>query len=164
MTRLATPERARRPAATGTPGAIAVERHTRNPAAIAARLVAGGLVIATGAIHLYLYRSGFSGIPTIGRLFLANFIVALVLGALVIFRSSPWWSGLGAVFCVATLGGFLISVQWGLFGYQETLHGTWQTRAAAVEVAGAVAGAVAAVLASRPGSPDRPPRSTGTAA
>jgi hypothetical protein len=49
------------------------------------------------------------------------------------------------------LGAFLVSVHRGLFGYRETLHGTWQTRAAAVEVAGGVAGLVAATLSWRTG-------------
>jgi hypothetical protein len=105
---------------------------------VAARIAASGLIIATGAIHLYLYQHAFSAVPTIGRLFVANFVVALVLGAALLVRGRPVWSLLGAGFCLGTLAAFLISVHWGLFGYRETLHGTWQERAAAVEAAGAV--------------------------
>lgn len=106
---------------------------------VAARVAAAALVIATGAIHLYLYQDGFSAIPTIGRLFLANFVVAVVLGLAVLVRGRWIWGLLGAGFCLGTLAGFLVSVHWGLFGYQETLSGAWQQRAAAVEIAGAVA-------------------------
>ena len=106
---------------------------------VAARVVAAALVFATGAIHLYLYQDGFSAIPTIGRLFLANFVVAVVLGLAVLVRGRWIWGLLGAGFCLGTLAGFLVSVHWGLFGYQETLSGAWQQRAAAVEIAGAVA-------------------------
>jgi hypothetical protein len=106
---------------------------------VAARAVAAALVFATGAIHLYLYQDGFSSIPTIGRLFLANFVVAVVLGLAVLLRGRWAWSLLGAGFCLGTLVAFLVSVHWGLFGYQETLSGAWQQRAAAVEIAGAVA-------------------------
>ena len=106
---------------------------------VAARVVAAALVIATGAIHLYLYQDGFSALPTIGRLFLANFVVAVVLGLAVLVRGRWIWGLLGAGFCLGTLAGFLVSVHWGLFGYQETLSGAWQQRAAAVEIAGAVA-------------------------
>lgn len=116
---------------------------------VAARAVAAGLVVATGAIHLYLYRDGFSAVPTIGRLFLANFVVGVVLGLVVLLRGRVAWSLLGAGFCLATLAGFLISVHWGLFGYQETLSGVWQERAAVVEIAGAIACAVVAVWALR---------------
>src|SRR5204862_5210855 len=106
--------------------------------------VAAGLVVATGAIHLYLYRDGFSAVPTIGRLFLANFVVGLFLGLAILLRGRSAWSLLGAGFCLGTLAGFLISVHWGLFGYQETLSGAWQERAAVVEIAGAIACAVVA--------------------
>ena len=109
---------------------------------VAARVVAAALVFATGAIHLYLYQDGFSSVPTIGRLFLANFVVAVVLGLAILVRGRAVWSLLGAGFCLGTLAGFLVSVHWGLFGYQETLSGAWQERAAVVEVAGAIACAV----------------------
>jgi len=111
---------------------------------VAARAVAAGLVGATGAIHVYLYRDGFSAVPTIGRLFLANFVVAVVLGLALLVRGRAAWSLLGAGFCLATLAGFLISVHWALFGYRETLSGAWQERAAVVEIAGATACAVVA--------------------
>jgi hypothetical protein len=123
---------------------------------VAARAVAAALVIATGGIHLYLYQDGFSSVPTIGRLFLANFVVAVVLGLALLVRGRWIWSLLGAGFCLGTLVAFLISVQWGLFGYQETLSGAWQQRAAAVEIAGAIAGLLVtgwAFRAHRGGSP-----------
>jgi hypothetical protein len=114
---------------------------------LAGRAVASVLIVATGAIHLHLYQDGFSSIPTIGRLFLANGVVAVVLGVALLVRGRPIWSLLGAGFCLTTLAAFLISVHWGLFGYQERLHGAWQERAAAVELAGAaVAGLVTIAL------------------
>ena len=112
---------------------------------VALRVIGALLVAATGAIHLYLYRDGFSSVPTIGRLFLANFVVAVVLGLAILVRGRAFWSLLGAGFCLGTLAGFLVSVHWGLFGYQETLSGAWQERAAVVEVAGAIACAVLTV-------------------
>lgn len=121
---------------------------------VAARAVAAVLVIATGAIHLYLYRDGFSAVPTIGRLFLANFAVGVVLGLAILLRGRPIFGLLGAGYCLGTLCAFLVSVHWGLFGYQETLSGAWQERAAVVEVAGAIACLVVAVWALR-ARPDR---------
>ena len=101
--------------------------------------VGGVLVIGTGVIHLYLYQDTFSAIPTIGNLFLVNFASGISIGSLVIFWPRRPWAVLGAVYCATTLAVFLISVRWGLFGYQETLRGAWQERAAAVEIAGALA-------------------------
>jgi hypothetical protein len=116
------------------------------PVALTARVIGASLVIATGAIHLYLYDDYFSSVPTIGHLFIANFVTSLVVGMIILWRRGAAWPLLGAGFCAATLGSFLWSVQWGLFGFQERLHGTWQTRAAVVEVAGVVACLAAAVL------------------
>src|SRR5260221_4517017 len=45
------------------------------------RLAGAGLLIATGAIHLDLYVTGYRTIPTIGWLFLLQVIAAFVLGA-----------------------------------------------------------------------------------
>ena len=87
--------------------------------------------------------------PTIGPLFLANFVAGVVLALAVLLRGPAAWSILGAGFCLATLAGFLISVHWGLFGYRETLSGAWQERAAVVEIAGAIVCAIVAVWALR---------------
>ncbi len=140
----------RPPERAGDRHAAASERGGRAGAnLVATRAVAAVLVIATGAIHLYLYQDGFSAVPTIGRLFLGNFAVGIVLGLAMLLRGRPIWGLAGAGFCLGTLGGFLVSVHWGLFGYQETLSGAWQERAAVVEVAGAIACLVVAVWARR---------------
>ena len=55
------------------------------------RVAGAGLLITTGAIHLDLYLTGYRTIPTIGWLFLL----------------------------LATLGGYLLSVWTGLFGFRE---------------------------------------------
>ena len=39
-----------------------------------AAVLGAALVIITGAIHLYLYEDYFSTVPTIGQLFVANFL------------------------------------------------------------------------------------------
>ena len=110
----------------------------------AVRAAAALLVAATGVIHLYLYQDYFSSVATIGPLFLANFATGLIIGTLILRGRRRLWAVAGAAFCLLTLGAFLVSVHWGLFGYNESLAGPWQERAAAVEVAGAVACALAA--------------------
>ena len=69
---------------------------------LALRLAGGGLLIATGAIHLDLYLTGYRSIPTIGWLFLLQIIAAA-----------------GAGFALSTLGGYLLTVWIGLFGFTE---------------------------------------------
>ena len=62
---------------------------------LALRLAGGGLLIATGAIHLDLYLTGYRSIPTIGWLFLLQVIAAFGLGAAVLV-SANWLTAAGA--------------------------------------------------------------------
>jgi hypothetical protein len=118
-----------------------VHSATANRSAV--RATAALLVAATGVIHLYLYQDYFSSVATIGPLFLANFAVGVVVGVLIL-RGGWLWPLAGGAFCLLTLTAFLVSVHWGLFGYNESLGGPWQERAGAVEVAGVIACALAA--------------------
>jgi hypothetical protein len=82
--------------------------------------VAGaGLLAATAAIHLDLYVTGYRTIPTIGWLFLLQIVVAFVLAAAVLVSGSRIVAAAGAGFALATLGGYLLSVWAGLFGFTE---------------------------------------------
>jgi predicted lipoprotein with Yx(FWY)xxD motif len=104
------------------------------------RLAGGGLLIATGAIHLDLYLTGYRTIPTIGWLFLLQIIAAFVLAAGVLLLGSRLAAAAGAGFALSTLGGYLLSVWIGLFGFKEV-------RTTAGIVAGVIEVAAFAVLA-----------------
>jgi len=101
---------------------------------LALRLAGGGLLIATGAIHLDLYLTGYRSIPTIGWLFLFQVIAAFVLGAAVLASGARLAAAAGAVFSLATLGGYLLSLWIGLFGFKE-VRTTAGIAAGVVEVA-----------------------------
>jgi predicted lipoprotein with Yx(FWY)xxD motif len=101
---------------------------------LALRLAGGGLLIATGAIHLDLYLTGYRSIPTIGWLFLFQVIAAFVLGAAVLASVARLAAAAGAVFSLATLGGYLLSLWIGLFGFKE-VHTTAGIAAGVIEVA-----------------------------
>jgi predicted lipoprotein with Yx(FWY)xxD motif len=127
------------------------------------RITGAGLLIAAAAIHLDLYLTGYRSIPVIGGLFLLQVIVGFGVGAMVLITGSRVAAAAGAVFALATLGGFLLSVWAGLFGFTEvrTMAGI---AAGVVEVA---AFAVLAALAARrhpPGRPWRPRARRGPAA
>jgi len=82
--------------------------------------VAGALLLVVSAcIHLVLYLTGYRAIPTIGWLFLVQFVVAFVLaiGALVTHSRLVAIAGAGLALC--TLGAYLLAVWIGLFGYKE---------------------------------------------
>ena len=83
------------------------------------RLPGAGLLAATGAIHLDLYLTGYRSIPTIGWLFLLQVIAAFGLAAAVLATASRLIAAAGAGFALATLGGYLLSVWTGLFGFTE---------------------------------------------
>ncbi len=114
---------------------MATERFARQgPIRLALRLVGGGLLIATAAIHLDLYLTGYRSIPTIGWLFLLQVIAAFGLGAAVLVSASWLTAAAGAVFALATLGGYLLSLWIGLFGFTE-VRTTAGIAAGVIEVA-----------------------------
>jgi predicted lipoprotein with Yx(FWY)xxD motif len=116
------------------------------------RVAGSGLLIATAAIHLDLYLTGYRTIPVIGWLFLLQVIAAFGLGLAVLVipsrlvTSSRLAAAAGAGFALATLGGYLMSVWIGLFGFTEVRTGVG-IAAGLVEVAAFV---VLAALALAP--------------
>jgi predicted lipoprotein with Yx(FWY)xxD motif len=117
------------------------------------RLAGAGLLIATGAIHLDLYLTGYNTIPTIGWLFLLQVIAAFALGAAVLVLGSRLAAAAGALFALSTLGGFLLSVWVGLFGFREVIT-TAGIAAGVIEVA---AFAVLAAMVLAPTAPHAHP-------
>jgi predicted lipoprotein with Yx(FWY)xxD motif len=143
-----------------TPAPHARTRHPAPPGpggrTVLLRVAGAGLLIATGAIHLDLYLTGYRTIPVIGWLFLLQVIAAFGLGLAVLATGrGPVLAGrlaaaAGAGFALATLGGYLLSVWTGLFGFRE-VRTTAGLTAGVIEVA---AFAVLAALAVAPARPD----------
>jgi predicted lipoprotein with Yx(FWY)xxD motif len=115
---------------------------------LALRAAGAGLLIATGAIHLDLYLTGYRTIPTIGWLFLLQVIAAFGLAVGVGLLGSRLAAAAGALFALGTLGGYLLSIWFGLFGFRE-VRTTAGIVAGVIEVA---AFAVLAALALAPGA------------
>jgi hypothetical protein len=103
----------------------------------ALRILGPGLLIAAAAIHLDLYVTGYRSIPTIGGLFLLQVIAGFLIAAAVLVSGSWLAAAAGAVFALATLGGYLLSVWVGLFGFKE-IRTTAGIAAGVVEVAAPV--------------------------
>jgi len=99
---------------TMTAAARTVREHAEPPArdwrTVTLRVVGAGLLIATGAIHLDLYLTGYRSIPAIGWLFLLQVIAAFGLALAVLAIPSRLVAAAAAVFPLATLGGYLLSV------------------------------------------------------
>jgi len=140
----------------------AAREHAGRPApgwpAVILRVVGSGLLIATAAIHLDLYLTGYRTIPTIGWLFLLQVIAAFGLGLAVLVIPSRFVipsrlaAAAGAGFALATLAGYLLSVWTGLFGFKEVRTGAG-IAAGVIEVAAFV---VLAALALAPATANAP--------
>ena len=89
--------------------------------------VGAAALVASGAIHLDLYLTGYRTIPTIGPLFLLQVIAAFVLAVAILATGSWLADAAGAGFAVSVLGGYLLSLWVGLFGFTEvrTTAGIW---------------------------------------
>jgi predicted lipoprotein with Yx(FWY)xxD motif len=91
----------------------------RSPTLLVLRLTGTGLLVASGAIHLDLYLTGYRTIPTIGWMFLLQAITAFLLAAALGLTGSWFVAAMGAGFAASTLVGYLLSVWIGLFGFKE---------------------------------------------
>jgi len=108
------------------------------------RLTGAGLLVASAATHLDLYLTGYRTIPTIGPLFLfqviAGFALALAILAapfIPVTRRPGVDAAIavaGAGYAIATLGGYLLSLWVGLFGFRE-IRSTAGTVAGILEIA-----------------------------
>jgi predicted lipoprotein with Yx(FWY)xxD motif len=124
---------------------------------LALRITGAGLLAATAAIHLDLYLTGYKNIPTIGWLFLLQVIAGFALAILVLATGNRVAAALGAGFAVATLGGYLLSIWFGLFGFKE-VRTTAGIVAGIIEVA---AFAVLGLLAVTPAPADQAAKGDG---
>jgi hypothetical protein len=113
----------------------------RSPAVLALRVVGAVLLVAAGAIHLYLWSTGYDSIAWIGPLFLVNAVGAFVLAVAVLVtprRLLFWPAGAGALLQIGTLGGLILSSTVGLFGFVESSAASYYWESVIVESAGFV--------------------------
>jgi predicted lipoprotein with Yx(FWY)xxD motif len=127
---------------------MVADRHRQRQMAgwpqLALRVTGAGLLTASAGIHLDLYLTGYRSIPTIGWLFLLQVIAGFALAAVVLATRSRLAAAAGAAFALSTLGGYLLSVWIGLFGFKE-VRTTAGIAAGLIEVAAFAALALAAL-------------------
>jgi predicted lipoprotein with Yx(FWY)xxD motif len=102
------------------------------------RFAGGAALIATGAIHLDLYLTGYRTIPTIGWLFLLQVIGAFTLAVVAIVVPLRLVTVAGAGLLLSTLVGYLISLRMSLFGFRE-VRTTAGIVAGVIEIIGFIA-------------------------
>ncbi len=97
-----------------------VGRHRRHEARGLRLRIAGAMLLAVSAgIHLDLYVTGYRSIPTIGWLFLVQFVGGLTLAIAVLVTHSRLAVAASAAFALSTLSAYLLAVWIGLFGFKE---------------------------------------------
>jgi hypothetical protein len=110
-------------------------------------IVGAILVLLSGLIHLKLWiNGGYQSISVVGPLFLIQGISGILLAvALGVFRRL-WLILGGAAYCVATAVGLLISVNFGLFGFKDSLLVPYATSSLIEEFIGGGVLLVAAII------------------
>ena len=101
-------------------------RPTPRTLTLSVRVLGAVLLLAMAGIHLKLWLDGFRDIHWIGPLFLANVVLGAVAAVAVLgapLRWFPWVALLGGLLSIGTLGGLVLSLTVGLFGYHETFGG-----------------------------------------
>lgn len=85
------------------------------------RLCAALLLLAGGAVHYELWTSGYRYIPTIGPLFMTNFIASIGLAAAVVMSRRAIVAFAGIAFAAGSLAALVLSRTVGVFGFTETI-------------------------------------------
>jgi hypothetical protein len=130
---------------------------------LAGRIIGAALLVWMGWIHLHLWSNGYKHLPTIGTLFLLNFVGAVVLAAALLLSPRRYLavpSAAGALMAAATLVSLAISINIGLFGFTDFLDAPfvhlsiWVESAAFLVLAATTVGSV--ILTRRPQPPAAP--------
>ncbi len=104
------------------------------------RYVAAAAVLASVAIHGWLWLDGMREVHVIGPAFLVNVVAGVVIAVLLV-RWRHWLPGaLTACFGLATLGAFTLASTIGLFGTHESWAGFYVFGAAIAEFVAIICG------------------------
>ena len=99
------------------------------------RIALAAIVLMGGVVHLQQFLDGFSSIPVIGPMFLANAVASAVIAALLVWRNEWIWVAAAAMMAAGSLAAILISRDPGLFGYISTTFEAPQVLAVTFEAA-----------------------------
>jgi hypothetical protein len=110
------------------------------------RSLAAVLLLAGGMVHYDLWRNGYRHIPTIGLLFMANFVGSIALAVAVTVSRRVTVAFAGIAFAAGSLAALLLSRTVGVFGFTETIWTTQAVRTLLSEVGAILTLAVAATM------------------
>lgn len=85
-----------------------------------------------------MWQDGYRHIPAIGPLFLAGAVSALAVAAGLLLRPCRLLGIAGAGVAIGILAGLLVSVNFGLFGFKESLSAPFAIESIVVETTAAI--------------------------
>lgn len=117
------------------------------------RSLAAVLLLAGGIIHYNLWSDGYRQIPNIGPLFLANFIISVVVAGAVIVSRRSSVAMAGMAFAGGSLVALVLSRTTGLLGFTERIWTADAINVLVSETGAILTLGVAVVLQLRSGRP-----------
>lgn len=124
--------------------------------ALVLALIAAGAatVVISAVVHLYLWgkTDGYRAVPTVGPLFLIQGIAGCILGPAMLYFRRVITDAAGAAYMAMSLGALYLSINGGLFGFNETLNAPWVKFSLVDEIVGLVACLAAAAITLGSGS------------
>jgi hypothetical protein len=81
-------------------------------------IVDGGLLVASGLIHLHLWDIAYRHVATLGPLFLVQAISALVIAVAIVATRHILAVAAGLALVVGTIIGFILARTVGIFGFK----------------------------------------------
>lgn len=132
-----------------TPISVRWMLRTGGATATVLMVTTAALGAASGLIHLHLWTTGYDKIPTIGPLFLVQAITELLVAGLLATTRRPLLALGASGLAIGTIGGFLLSVYVGLFGFMDSFSAPWGTTALVIEIIAVGTGLLSCVVAAR---------------
>ena len=105
------------------------------------------LLLGSSYIHFHLWDAeGYRHIPTIGWLFLLQWISGILIALALVGVRELWIALVATGFVASTLVGFLLSVTQGLFGFQDSWLAPYAKSAFVLEIAALVVLLLASIV------------------
>lgn len=82
--------------------------------------LAAAFILAGGYVHFDLWRGGYRGIPWVGKLFLANVAVSILVAIALLARPDRRIAWAGILLSTGSLAGLVLSRTVGLFGFMDS--------------------------------------------
>jgi hypothetical protein len=83
-------------------------------------IIDGGLLVASGVIHLHLWDIAYKNVATLGPLFLVQAISALVIAVAIVATRHLLAVAAGLALAAGTILGFILARTVGIFGFKLT--------------------------------------------